>query len=557
MTGPALAQDSCPNPRPITQGLEGPLADVRYLADDALQGREVGSAGAQCAADYLADRYREIGLEPPTPAAGYFQAFVVTTGAELGSENRLTVAGRTYTLGEDWIPYGFSASQAIDGTLLYGGLGMPGQILVVDAPDPHAPESGSMESDPHFLAAAAARHGTGALIVVLANGEPLPDPARESRPSAPIPVIAVTAEAGEALRPAAGDMAEASLQTDVGVSRRQARNVVGILEGADPDLRHETVVIGAHFDHLGLGGDGSLAPDAYGTVHNGADDNASGTAALLAVATRMASTLQRPQRSVLFLSFTGEEKGLWGSAHYVEEPLRPLDATVAMLNMDMVGRLDGGALTVFGVATAEEWESTLDEVNGARAEPITISKLPDGFGPSDHSSFYGEGIPVLHFFTNAHEDYHRPSDDWDSIDERGLEAVVELVTDVAWRVAGTFESTALALTPVEGAGNPHGGSLPSGDSQASSGYGPYLGTIPDMTPRDTGVRLTGVRDGSPAEEAGIQAGDVIIEFDGAEITDLYAYTYALREHRPGDEVSIVVLRNGERVEVTAVLGRRR
>ena len=186
---------------------------------------------------------------------------------------------------------------------------------------------------------------------------------------------------------------------------------------------------------------------------------------------------------------------------------------------------------------------------------MRIATSHDGFGPSDHSSFYGEGIPVLHFFSNTHEDYHRPSDDVDKIDGEGLEHIVELVTEVALGVAGEEGSDErVALTPIEAVVTPvHGQS----SSSTSRGYGPYLGTIPDMVPTDFGLRLSGVREGSPAHKAGLQKGDVVVEFGGKEVGDIYAYTYALRDHAPGDKVDIVVLRNGERVTVTATLGDRR
>ena len=201
----------------------------------------------------------------------------------------------------------------------------------------------------------------------------------------------------------------------------------------------------------------------------------------------------------------------------------------------------------------------LETANHASGAPLNIATSPDGFGPSDHSSFYGEGIPVLHFFTNTHEDYHRPSDDWQKIDEAGVERVAALVGEVAVGLAGGSNVDEVALTAVSGAGNPHGGPLPEGDadSSASRGYGPYLGTIPDMTPSDFGVRLTGVREGSPAQDAGLQKGDVIVLFAGKEITDLYAYTYALRAQQPGDEVEIEVERDGERLTLRVVLGERR
>ena len=226
-----------------------------------------------------------------------------------------------------------------------------------------------------------------------------------------------------------------------------------------------------------------------------------------------------------------------------------------MLNMDMVGRLEGRTLTVMGVGTAEEWTEVLNRANQALDRPLTIATSPDGFGPSDHSSFYGEGIPVLHFFSNTHEDYHRPSDDSDKIDGQGLEDILGLVTEVALAVAGEAGSDQrVAITPIEAVETPAHGQSPS---SSSGGYGPYLGTIPDMVPTDFGLRLSGVREGSPAQKGGLRKGDVVIEFGGKDVGDIYAYTYALREHAPGDQVEIVVQREGERVTVTVTLGDRR
>ena len=198
----------------------------------------------------------------------------------------------------------------------------------------------------------------------------------------------------------------------------------------------------------------------------------------------------------------------------------------------------------------------LRAANQAMTRPLSIATSPDGFGPSDHSSFYGEGLPVLHFFSNTHVDYHRPSDDWDKVDSDGLGQIVDLVSEVAFDVAGVSGSDErIALTPVEpDAALAHG--QPS-SSTTGGGYGPYLGTIPDMVPVDSGLRLTGVREGSPAADAGIRGGDIVVEFAGREVGDIYAYTYALQDHEPGDAVEIVVLRDGERLTLTAVLGDRR
>ena len=566
---------ACPEITRIVQGTEGPVAHIRYLADDALEGREVGTRGARCAADYIAGRLSQAGLQPAGSDGSYFQEFPVRAGTLLGSDNLLHEGSTSYEVTNDWIPFGFAGGGEATAPMVYGAHGisrpgdpndeyprldLEGKIVVLEDGDPRSPSGQSLYADPHFKATVAAGRGAAGVLVLLPEGAGLPDMMFETRPSVRIPVAAVRGDAAEALRRASRASRSVTIRSYVGPREVKARNVVALLPGSDPVLRDEVVILGAHYDHLGFGGDNSLAPGATGAVHNGADDNASGTAALLEIAARLASGPVRPARSILFLAFTGEERGLWGSAHYVAEPLIPLHRTVAMLNMDMVGRLEGGGLTVFGVGTAEEWSDLLDIANRASGPPLRISTAPDGFGPSDHSSFYGEGVPVLHFFTNTHEDYHRPSDDWQKIDAEGLKRVASLVSEVASRLAGGAGVDQVALTAVVGAGDPHGGALPvRGDPAASSssGYGPYLGTIPDMTPADSGVRLTGVRDGSPAQDAGIRKGDVIVEFAGKEITDLYAYSYALRDQAPGDEVEIVVVRDGVRVRLKAVLGERR
>ena len=318
------------------------------------------------------------------------------------------------------------------------------------------------------------------------------------------------------------------------------RNVAALLRGYDPDREEEVVIVGAHYDHLGRGPFGSLEPES-GEVHNGADDNASGVAALLEAADLLASG-PRPARSILFLAFTGEEFGLLGSNHYVNHPTLPLERTVAMLNLDMVGRLRDGGLIVYGVDPAAEWEELV--AAAAAHEGVKVAFNGSGYGPSDHTSFYAQDIPVLHFFTNVHSDYHKPSDDWSAIDTAGLNDVAALVADVAGRVAE--RPARLTLQRTEAPPPPRG----------EGGYGAYLGTVPDFAPVDFGVRLSGVRAGSPAEQAGMRKGDVLIRLDGQEIADLYAFTDALRAHAPGDTVGIVVLREGEEVPLVAVLGSR-
>jgi hypothetical protein len=318
------------------------------------------------------------------------------------------------------------------------------------------------------------------------------------------------------------------------------QNVFALIPGRDEMLRGEYVVIGAHFDHLGKSTDGALDPENPG-VRRGADDNASGTAAVLALAARFAR--QPARRSVIVANFSGEEQGLLGSSYFVDHIPVPIDSIAAMLNFDMVGRLRNDKLLVFGVATAVEWPSILDAAN---VQPkLAIAGQGDGFGPSDHSSFYARNIPVLHFFTDQHEDYHKVSDVPERINAGGEARIVAL----AERIARDVADRASRLTFVRAA-----------VSQASStrtGSGVYLGSIPDMAGGDVpGLRLTGVTSGSPADVGGLKAGDVIVEFDGKPIKDLYSYSDALYARKPGDEVVIVVIREGQRLTRRVTLGKR-
>jgi len=392
-------------PRIETGDLTGPIAAVRYLADDALRGRLAGSAGERCAGEYIANRMRRAGLAPAGQNGTYFQD----------------------------VPLGSVAK-------------------------PKAPA------------------GTG-------------------------------------------------------------RNVIGVLHGTDPRLRQEYIVVGAHYDHLGYGDFGSLSPEGR-RIHNGADDNASGVAVLLETAERLSQ--QRPARSVLFVAFSGEESGLLGSMHFVEQPPVPLGQLKGMLNLDMVGRLRQGGLIVYGIGTATEWEGIVTRASTAAGVKPGLES--DGYGASDHTSFYLKDIPVLHFFTNTHDEYHRPEDDWQLIDGDGLERVATIFTAVTREVA----SAERALTLVRGAGRP-----PAASGQR--GYGASLGTVPDMRPVERGVRLQGIRAGSAAEAAGLKAGDIIIQIDDEDIADLMGMTEALRKRKPGQSVRIGVLRNGSPVTVTAVL----
>ena len=333
--------------------------------------------------------------------------------------------------------------------------------------------------------------------------------------------------------------APAVLHTTLGGT--PVRNVVGYVPGTSPALAGEVVVIGAHYDHLGLGGFGSLDPDSTGRVHNGADDNGSGTTALLELARRLGNST--PGRSIVLVAFTGEELGDLGSDYYVKHsPRGSIDSVYVMLNMDMVGRMKNDRLLVLGAATATEFAALLDSLNGAGHFDLRASG--DGWGPSDHASFYGAHRPVLHFFTDLHEDYHRTTDDWQKIDFPGLARVTTFVQRVAWTLANRPGALTFVNAP------------PPAVSTTGGGYGAYLGTIPDMSGSPGGVRITGVRAASPAEKAGLVGGDVITAIGDKAVANLYDMTDALRAHQAGDSVVIVVKRGDQTLRLNAVLGKR-
>jgi acetylornithine deacetylase/succinyl-diaminopimelate desuccinylase-like protein len=327
------------------------------------------------------------------------------------------------------------------------------------------------------------------------------------------------------------------------VAGLKTSNVIGLLPGRDPVLRNEAVIVGAHYDHLGLGGFGSLDPDSTGKVHNGADDNASGAAMLIQIAARLAAT--PPARTVIFIAFTGEELGLLGSSYYVKQPIYPLTTTLAMINLDMVGRLRQKRLIVYGSQTAREFPALLDSLNWHAG--LDLKARGDGYGPSDQSSFYAVGRPVLHFFTDLHEDYHRTTDDWQTINVAGFDPVTAFVTGLVTALANRPGQ----LTPVTAAPR-----MPATGASAGGGYGAYLGTVPDMTDTPGGVRLLGVRAGSPAERAGLRGDDIIIRIGDMNVPDLQAMTVALRSHHPGDTVDIVVRRGHATTTLHATLGER-
>jgi len=354
---------------------------------------------------------------------------------------------------------------------------------------------------------------------------------------------------------------KASLSVHLERRAVDAYNVIGILEGSDPQLKNEAIIIGAHYDHLGHGGSGSLAANST-EIHHGADDNASGTTAVIELARQFAKE-KRPKRTLIFMTFGGEEEGLLGSKFYVNNPAWPLEKTVAMINLDMVGRLNENKLTVGGIGTATEWNDVIQAANnptirlgqtGSLFGNITKSNEPvksnetalfalqlnqDGFGPSDHSSFYGKNIPVLFFFTGTHADYHKPSDTADKINYLGLQRIILLVRDVARSVAQSPTRPTYAVAKSSGQ---------MGQVRLSVS----LGTIPSYGDTTDGMILDGVRDNSPASKAGLKAGDKIVKLAGKDVRNAMDYTYVLGSMKAGEEYEIELIRGTERMTLKII-----
>lgn len=315
---------------------------------------------------------------------------------------------------------------------------------------------------------------------------------------------------------------------DTTAEKRLAKNVAGLLRGTGDS--GELIIIGAHYDHLGMGKFGSLSSSEEPKIHNGADDNASGTTGVLELAQYFSAN--RPETDLLFLAFSGEEMGLLGSQHFVEHPTVELDSALAMINMDMIGRLSEDHLMIFGVATTGGWAQILNEAN---TDSLNLDLVDDGTGSSDHTSFYYKDLPVLHYFTDTHADYHRPSDDAEWINYNGLAQVLKHVV----RVVETLDTLDKPDLPFVEA--------PGEQRQSMRMEGPTLGVLPDYGFDGEGFRITGVSNGGPAEKAGLKGGDVIVEIGGMEVGDIYAYMGALNELKKGETTTVVVIREGEQL----------
>lgn len=567
---------------------------VRFLASEELKGRANGQPELEKAAKYIAAEYKKLGLKPAFGST-YFQPFTVTTSAKVGPKNKLTANGKKLKAGEEFLPLNFSSSEKFSAPVVfagygitapeykyddYAGLDVRGKIVMVLRYEPQdqdeksvfAGKSRTRHATFESKASNAKMHGAkGILFVDQSDREKLQPFGRASGPGeAGIAFVQLKATIGEQWLEASGrKLAElvkeidsdlkprsfalkgdwkADLQTDVLREKKTVHNV-GVYIPGETD---EYVVIGAHYDHIGMGEQFSMAPSMAGKPHLGADDNASGTAGALELA-RWASGQPRMRRGLLILNFAGEEIGLLGSAYWAEHPSLPIEKCVAMLNMDMIGRMKDSAAVVGGVGSGSTFKAMMDRAAARHSSlKLEYSEQP-GVGGSDHMSFAAKRIPNLFFFTGLHMDYHRPTDTADKINAQGAVELLGVVSDLATELASAAERPAFVKQA-----DPMPAAAPTGGGEGrSGGYGPSFGSVPDMAFQGKGVKFSDFREGSPAAKAGLKPGDVMIEFDGKKIDNLYDFTYALRGKQVGDVVVVKVIRDGQPVEVPVKLEARR
>lgn len=584
-------------------------ADVSYLADDAREGRGTGTKGIDAAADYIATVFKEAGLKTAPGAEGYFQPFTIGGTPELSDPLSLTIKGpdgktlapeaRTdftpLALGSGgkfqdlpivYVGYGITAKD--EGLKLeyddYKDLDVKGKAVLIIRREPQQEKEDSPFAGKQNTTFASFRHKVtnavshGAAAILLVNDaaglkggkDELLNFHAAGGGNGRVPFVMLKRDVvdkllAQAKQPSLDDL-EKQIDADlkpngrvlegwtvggeITVERKpvHAKNVIGVLNGAGP-LAEETIVVGAHYDHLGRGEAGGSLAFGNRDIHNGADDNASGTALVMELARRLAHRTDPLPRRVVFMAFSGEERGLLGSKHYVDHPLFPLSDTVAMINFDMVGRLNEKAeLTIFGAGTVPGLDGLVKALASSQGlTPKLITGTQGEFFASDHASFYTKDIPVLFAFTGTHPDYHRPSDDTDRINFQGMTQVADMGELMLLDFARRPERP--KFTKLPSGGGPRVGRV--------AGSGAYLGTRPAYGTEDIkGVLLDGVSENSPAEKAGLKKGDIIVKFDGKTIESIEEFMEGLSGHKPGDNIELGIKRDGEEKSLKATLGTR-
>ena len=549
--------------------------NIYYLASDSLQGRKSGEPGGLLAAEYIRQKFETAGLQLLYDKG--FQSFSLVVDAELGDGNSLTVGNKSFEAKADFLPYAFSANSTVKATLVFAGYGMEvdrdslkwNDFIGVDVsrkwmlvlqgdPDLENPNSPYLEFSTERAKALTASDKNAAGIILVAG----PDFNEKDELSSlffdknssrfDMPVLQVTRKVANEMLAGAGETIESlenrmkedhrgfnlevttSVKATVNVQlkEKETRNVVAMLPGFDETLKDEFVVIGAHYDHLGMGGPGSGSRAVDTTaVHNGADDNASGVAAVIQLAEKLAAE-KANKRSLIFVAFGAEEMGLVGSKALVNDPPVATEKMVAMFNFDMVGRLDTttNALSISGTKTSVETEEILNDLNPG----FELAFSGEGIGPSDHASFYLQNIPVFFFSTGAHPDYHTPKDDSELINYEGEKKVLDYAVKVIEEVTNRDRK----LTFQE-----------AGSKFQRSRGGRFkvtFGIMPDYAGLEKrGMRIDAVTKGKPADKAGMQRGDIITAIEGKKVSNIYDYMSRLQTLEAGQRISVDIIRDNK------------
>ncbi len=572
------------------------LDDVKFLASPQLRGRGDGTPELEKAGRYIGKRLQSFGLKPVN--GKFYQPFQVTTSAELGAKNRLTLKNgdkSALKFKDDFIPLNFSSSGHAAGQIVFAGYGITApeynyddyagidvkdKIVLIFRREPQEYDEKSVFAGKNYTrhsqfdskAINAKMHGAkGVILLTDLSSTTLEKFGSSAGPdNAGIPFVMIRADladpwvdkAGRTLRGiqeaidkdlkphsfALPASVEADLSVDITRKSKTVHNVLGYL----PGKTDEYLVIGAHYDHLGLGEQFSMAPALAGTPHPGADDNASGTAGVIELA-RYFSHQPKMDRGILFMAFAGEEHGLLGSGYYVNHPLMPMGKAVAMINMDMIGRIRDGKVYLAGSGTGSTLKKLVEEAMLHSTLTFDNSEQA-GYGSSDHTSFTAAQVPVLFFFSGLHGDYHKPSDTWDKINAADATKLLAFVAGLSEKLLTGDRPLFVRVEPPKMGAHGTGG---DGGSGGGSGYGPDFGSIPDFSEPPKGVRFADIRSGSPADKAGLKAKDILVGFDGKEIQNLYDFTYALRSKQPGDEVEVKILRGTETMAFKVLLTKRK
>lgn len=547
---------------------------VAFLASDELEGRMTGSKGARRAAEYLAEYFRGIGITP------ILQKFEFTAGVKvLTNQNQLAVTASSFDVEEDFRPLSFTENKTAEGEVVFAGYGLKvpngynsyaaldvsNKIVlalryVPEDVEPKRRQELNRYAGLRYKAMIAREHGAKAIL--FATGPNSPKPGElvgmsfdSSQAGSGIVAASISSNVALAILP---DLKTAQtaldkedphtpggfplpkvrvkISTAVEHVRQEDHNVLGYLPPPGQSASAEYVIVGGHYDHLGFGESGAmLRAGEENQIHNGADDNASGIAAIMELAGSLAKS-RDAQRGVLFAFWSGEEIGLIGSSYFTEHPTLPLSNAVAYLNFDMVGRLNENKLLLQGVGSSTAWRRLIEKRNVAAGFNAILQDDP--YLPTDTTPFYSKGVPVLSFFTGSHDDYHRPTDDAGKLDYDGLLRIARFA-------GGIIADLMKAPTRPEYAKVERSSSGGSRENLRA-----YLGTIPDYATEVAGVKLSGVRGGSPAEKGGLKGGDIIVEFAGQKIANIYDYTYALDAVKIGQPVTIAVMREGKKIAVT-------